>query len=134
MLGYPGETSEEIEETIRLSCALPLDWASYTITVALPGTDIHADLLESGQWEGHYWQEYSRQNFQGPPGYASRTLEAEELELLLKKAYRRFYLRPSTIGRKIVSRRLWRELPSVVGTGIELLRTHHDRHHERRTQ
>ncbi|MCD4749890.1 MAG: B12-binding domain-containing radical SAM protein, partial [Thermoanaerobaculales bacterium] len=50
MLGYPGETREEIEETIRLSCELPLDWASYTITIALPGTDIHSDLLESGQW------------------------------------------------------------------------------------
>ncbi len=122
MLGYPGETREEIEETIRLSCQLPLDWASYTITIALPGTDIHSDLLESGQWEGQYWREYSRQHFSGPPGYASRTLEAEELEALLRRAYRRFYLRPSTIGRKIVSRRLWRELPSVFGTGVELLK------------
>lgn len=122
MLGYPGETRDEIEETIRLSCELPLDWASYTITVALPGTDIHADLLESGQWEGQYWRDYARQQFSGPPGYASRSLEAVELEALLKKAYRRFYLRPSTIARKAVSGRLWRELPSIVGTGAALLR------------
>ncbi|MCD4749045.1 MAG: hypothetical protein K8R59_06705, partial [Thermoanaerobaculales bacterium] len=111
---------EEIEETIRLSCELPLDWASYTITIALPGTDIHSDLLESGQWEGQYWRDYSLQRFSGPPGYASRTLQAEELEVLLRRAYRRFYLRPVFMVGKAVNRRLWRQLPCTLATAAGL--------------
>jgi len=121
MLGYPGESRGEIAETIRLSLDLPLDWASYTITTALPGTGIHQDLLESGECEGDYWRDYSLQRFGGPPGYASTEIGADELESLLRTAYRRFYLRPSAIASKLTSARLWRELPSIAGATAEIL-------------
>ncbi len=121
MLGYPGETREEVEETIRLSCELPLDWASYTVTLALPGTEIHREALSSGRAATDYWREYSLGRVGGPPAYASTELEASELESLLRQAYRRFYLRPTTVARKLASRRLWRQLPSTLATLAELL-------------
>jgi radical SAM superfamily enzyme YgiQ (UPF0313 family) len=121
MLGYPGETRDEIEETIRLSIELPLDWASYTITSTLPGTDIYRDALAAGRYQEEYWQQYSQQHFSGPPGYASNELDERELEAALKRAYRRFYLRPALIAGKVASRRLWKQLPSTVATALGIL-------------
>ncbi len=121
MLGYPSETREEMEETIRAACDLPLDWASFTITSALPGTDIYTDARETGRYTEDYWREYSLQNFSGPPGYASTDFTDEELETILKRAYRRFYLRPRSTLAKVANRRLWRRLPSTLMTGMEIL-------------
>jgi radical SAM superfamily enzyme YgiQ (UPF0313 family) len=122
MLGYPSETREEMDETIRLARELPLDWASFTITTALPGTDIYRDALEQGRYPEDYWREYSLQRFSGPPGYAATAFSEDELEAMLRRAYRRFYLRPSLIAGKAFSRRLWRQLPATVATAVEILR------------
>jgi anaerobic magnesium-protoporphyrin IX monomethyl ester cyclase len=121
MLGYPGETREEVEETIRLATELPLDWASFTVTTDLPGTDLYRAALAGGRYPGDYWREYSLQRCSGPPGYASSELTAAELEALLARAYRRFYLRPTAIAAKLANRRLWRQLPSILGTTVEIL-------------
>jgi radical SAM superfamily enzyme YgiQ (UPF0313 family) len=111
MLGYPSETHEEMQETIRMACELPLDWASFTITSALPGTDIYTDARATGRYTEDYWREYSLQHFSGPPGYASTDFTDDELEAVLKRAYRRFYLRPGSTFAKATNRRLWRRLP-----------------------
>jgi len=116
MLGYPGETRSEVEETIRVSLDLPLDWASYTITLALPATDLYREALASGRLATDYWRDYSLGRVTGPPGYASTELAGAELEALLRQAYRRFYLRLATVARKLASPRLWRQLPSTLGT------------------
>jgi radical SAM superfamily enzyme YgiQ (UPF0313 family) len=121
MLGYPGETRAEVEETIRLSAELPLDWASYTVAVALPATDLYREALESGRYRDDYWRDYTLQRPVGPPGYASPDLGAEELEAALARAYRSFYLRPRAVAGKLTSARLWRQLPTTIGTAVGLL-------------
>ena len=121
MLGYPTETRQEMDETIRTACELPLDWASFTITSALPGTDIYTDSRENGRYTEDYWREYSLQRFSGPPGYASTDFTDDELEAVLSSAYRRFYLRPGSTLAKVTNRRLWRRLPTTLSTGFEIL-------------
>jgi len=117
MIGYPGETPEEIEETIRLSLDLPLDWASYTITQPAPGTDIYRDAVASGHISGDYWRDYTLLRISEPlPYFTSERLSTERLESLLRQAYRRFYLRPRVVAGKLTSRRLIREFPSLSRT------------------
>jgi len=114
MLGYPGETRDEIEQTLQLSQDLPLDWASFTITTPLPGTGIYEDLVRGGESGGDYWRDYSQGRVSEPPGYfTSDGLTAADLEGLLSEAYRRFYLRPSLLRRKAGTPRLWKALPSI---------------------
>ncbi len=121
MLGFPGETREEIERTIDLACSLPLDWASFTITQPAPCTGIYLDALADGTFERDYWREYTLGIAADPPGYfTSPGLDTAELERLLRRAYRRFYLRPSLVVRKAASARLWRELPSSLRTMAEI--------------
>ena len=117
MLGYPGETADEMEQTIQLSLDLPLDWASYTLTLALPGTGIYEDALEQGVIPHDYWREYTLGRVHEHPGYfTSAGLDERQLEALLAGAYRRFYLRPHILGRNSMSPSLWRELPTALRT------------------
>ena len=121
MIGFPGETREEIEETIRVARDLPLDWASFTITQPAPGTDIYQTALEEGLYKRDYWRDYTLGVVEEPLGYfTSEGLSTPELEALLHKAYRSFYMRPSMILSKMRNRRLWREIPSTARTMAEI--------------
>lgn len=119
MLGYPGETRAEIEETIRAAVELPLDWASFTITTPAPGTEVYREALASGRIARDYWLDYTRLRAGRSPGYftsEAEGLDARALEALLGRAYRAFYLRPALLARKLTDGRLWRQLPSILGT------------------
>ena len=48
LIGYPGETEEEIEVTISFARELPLDLASFLITMPLPGSPLWDDYQEKG--------------------------------------------------------------------------------------
>ena len=120
MLGYPGESREEMEQTISLARELPLDWASFSITQPLPRTGIHEDMLARGDAQDDYWRDYTLLKVSRPPGYfESEGLDAGQLEALLHQAYRGFYLRPSALGPKLRNPRLWKELPSIASTLLE---------------
>ncbi len=117
LLGYPGETRDEIDQTIALACDLPLDWASFTVTTPLPRIGITEDALADGRMAADYWREYTLGRVGEPPGcFTTDELSADDLDSLLQQAYRRFYLRPSLLGRKARTVRLWREMPSIART------------------
>ncbi|HYZ02769.1 MAG TPA: radical SAM protein [Candidatus Binatia bacterium] len=53
MVGYLGETQESLEQTVRFSSHLPLDYVSYTIAYPLPGTSFYDQVSERrqhGEW------------------------------------------------------------------------------------
>ena len=121
MIGYPGETLEEIERTIRLSLELPLDWASYTITAPHPGTDIYYEGLKSGRFPHDYWEKYTLGQESEPIGYfTSEQYDKKKLERFLKSAYRRFYFRPGQVVKLATNPRLWREFPQILRTLFEI--------------
>jgi radical SAM superfamily enzyme YgiQ (UPF0313 family) len=98
MLGYPGETRGEVEETLAFSRRLPLDWASYTVTVPSPRTPLQQEAEDAGLLDADFWDRYMA-------GETARTLptlgspECDTAYLLKAKqhAYLRFYLRPGTL-------------------------------------
>jgi radical SAM superfamily enzyme YgiQ (UPF0313 family) len=115
MIGYPGETRQEIRQTIRFSRTLDLDWASFSITTPAAGADIYRDALDSGRFPSDYWRDYTLDRADGPPEYfTSGELSVADLKRHLRKAYGGFYLRPRLIFRKLISRRLWRSLGETV--------------------
>jgi anaerobic magnesium-protoporphyrin IX monomethyl ester cyclase len=48
ILGYPGEALSEMDETIRLSIRLKLDFAQFSLLTPYPGTPIFDDLRSKG--------------------------------------------------------------------------------------
>ena len=49
ILGFPGETREQMQETIDFSASLPLDWTIFNIAEPLVGTEMYEQLMEGGQ-------------------------------------------------------------------------------------
>jgi radical SAM superfamily enzyme YgiQ (UPF0313 family) len=117
MLGFPGETEAEIERTVALAATLPLDWASFTVAVAQPGTEIYRDALRRGRYPSDVWRDFALGKIAAPPAcLASEEIGADRLAALLRSAYRRFYLRPRRIVAKLADRRLWRAVPATLRT------------------
>jgi radical SAM superfamily enzyme YgiQ (UPF0313 family) len=95
MLGFPGETRAEMEETIRFAVHSRLTIASIHSVIPLPATPLwdlvtetHPGLLDTATLYDF--------EFTGKPLAA---VDADEFQAIFTRAFRRFYFRP---------RRLWR--------------------------
>jgi anaerobic magnesium-protoporphyrin IX monomethyl ester cyclase len=54
IVGYPGETSETIHDTVNFASALPLDYLSFTMPYPIPGTPLYdrvKNRIISNEWE-----------------------------------------------------------------------------------
>ncbi len=91
VMGFPGETKEEIEKTIRFSLELPLIRANYFTFLPLPGTTMYREMQESGEINHVDWHNFY---FMRAP-YAPKGMTSAELRSLQKSAFIRFFLRPS---------------------------------------
>ncbi len=101
MLGYPGESREEIEATVKLSRRLPLNWASYTITIPNPKTLLQEQAVEEGLLSPDFWSDYVAGRNDGTiPFLSSPECPVEYLTAVKRNAYLRFYLRPQTLARQ----------------------------------
>ena len=90
MLGFPGETREEMEETIRFALRLPLRRASFANFQPFPGCEEFALLRERGEipreWDAFLPTLQSTT-------YAPAGVGLVELRRLRKRALRKFYFR-----------------------------------------
>lgn len=113
MLGYPGEKMEQMIKTIEFAKELDPDFVQFGITALFPQTKIYKDALEDGFLKEDFWREASKNPREDiVPPLASRDYTREELESILNLAYRRFYLRPKYILKRL----------SKVGTFAEFRR------------
>lgn len=96
IIGYPGETAPDIEESLDFFFSLPLDSMAIVNLVPFPGTEAREVCeregwltAEAGNWD-HYF--FSLNN----PHVLIDTplLPRQEVIRLIRKAYRRMYLRP----------------------------------------
>jgi anaerobic magnesium-protoporphyrin IX monomethyl ester cyclase len=54
IVGYPGENSETIHDTVNFASALPLDYLSFTMPYPIPGTPLYERVknrIISNDWE-----------------------------------------------------------------------------------
>ena len=98
ILGFPGETVEEMRETIKLSLELPLLRANFFTFLPLPMTPVTLRLIEDGELEH---MDVDGLIFQKVP-YAPKGVTREQLRSLQREAFLRFYLRPKTMIRNIM--------------------------------
>lgn len=92
MIGFPTETKEEIENTIKFALELPLTRAQFTKATPLPGTDIYTLWREEySKGKDIDWSTFNYYEFTADWS----DISAEELAKLQKLGHMRFYLRPS---------------------------------------
>ena len=102
MLGSPGETGETMDATIKWAVKLNPDYAQFSITTALPGSEL---------WEQRQFNSYAM----GGLGNGLCDLSAKDLNNALFQAYEGFYVRPRYMlrqGKRALTS--WDELRSTL--------------------
>jgi len=91
IIGYPGETREEIEETIRFSKRLKLHEAAFTCYIPMPGTTTFNYIVEHENFPKDF--DFTLLNTD-QVNYSPKGITKKELLQLKRKALLFFYLRP----------------------------------------
>ncbi len=111
MIGSPGESRSEIEETIRFACLLDLDFVSFSTTVPYPATELYETALKTGEIKSDYWRDFARNPREDfVPQLCNEYVSDEELFRLTKSAYRRYYFRWNYIYGKLKALRSFSQL------------------------
>ncbi|MDD4953555.1 MAG: radical SAM protein [Candidatus Omnitrophica bacterium] len=96
MIGSPGETREDILNSIDFAIKLDADYAHFSICTPYPDTRLYNIAMDEGVVENDYWREFA-----SSPGddfatrFWTKELSSGELVSLQNYANKRFYLRPS---------------------------------------
>lgn len=121
MLALPSETKEESEQTIKFALELDSDYVLFNLTVpywAGPRfRDLalqHGTILKANNGKSELFDN---------PTYVPFGRTSEELKKIVKKAYRRFYFRPSYILNKlfIIKELPLRKVIILIWTGLKVL-------------
>ena len=121
LIGLPGETPELARKTVRNAIDLDPDYAQFTLVCPYPGTKL-AKEIEEGKW-GKFvsrdLEEYQCWNVTWLPfGYNS----IKELKNMERYAFRKFYLRPSYIFKRIMKIRSFEDVKRYFKGGKALVR------------
>jgi radical SAM superfamily enzyme YgiQ (UPF0313 family) len=99
MVGLPGETVEDMRETIRFAKRLDPDYATFSVTVPYAGTEMYEDGLKQGVIPVDYWLEFAKRptaNFV-VPYFWEEHLDKRQLLNIRDEATRAFYFRPKYV-------------------------------------
>ncbi|MBS3064440.1 MAG: radical SAM protein, partial [DPANN group archaeon] len=97
MLGLPGETPEKARNTIKFAIELDPDYAQFSITTPYPGTELYKTIDLWGILNENFDNFHNWSPVFIPKGYKN----SEELQAMQREAFRRFYLRPKYIARRL---------------------------------
>jgi anaerobic magnesium-protoporphyrin IX monomethyl ester cyclase len=97
MFGIPGETFEEGLQTIEFAVALNPDMANFHAITPFPGTYLHDNIDRFGT----VTDELSDFTYQGA-AFIPHTMTRDDIHKLRQIAFRKFYLRPSFLFRKLL--------------------------------
>lgn len=120
MVGNPGETRETVEQTIRFSQELDLDYAQFSKVTPMPATELYTMFLkETGR---DFWREYILdENVDQALPRPGTSLSDKEVLDLTREAYLRFYYRPGYMLKALMRMKSGEELKRSARTAWEML-------------
>lgn len=121
MIGNPNETLEDILKTYEVMKELKPDYVHLTILTPFPGTEIYSNAIEKSVIEKDVWQEFAKHpsNDFIPPHWGE-VFTREELNDLLIKGYKSFYIRPSYVFKRIMDVRSFKELRKKASAALKV--------------
>lgn len=124
MLGLPGETIEDMRETIRFAKRLDPDYATFSVTVPYAGTEMYAEGIKQGVIPADYWLEFAKHptpNFVIPHFWEEHLNKRQLLEIR-DEATRGFYFRPKYVFRQLRQARSFGEIRRKGSMALGLLK------------
>ena len=121
LVGLPGETPELAKKTIQTAIELDPDYAQFTVCCPYPGTKL-ADEIHEGKWGKfitHDLKDYQMWSVTWLPfGYNN----AKELKNMERYAFRKFYLRPRYVIKRILKIRSFEDIKRYFKGGTALIK------------
>ncbi len=115
MFGIPGETYEEGLATIDFAVKLNPDMANFHAITPFPGTYLYDNLERFGSISG----DLTDFTYQGA-AFIPKTMTREDIQKLRQTAFRRFYLRPSFMLKKLLDLRTMNDVRSVFKSAVSI--------------
>jgi len=103
ILGYPGETLDDVQQSLDFFLGLPLDSMAIVNLVPFPGTEARETCEREG-WltdAARDWDSYYFAISRPIPLIETPSLSAQQLIAAVRRAYRRMYLRPRWLWRSL---------------------------------
>jgi len=120
MFGFPYDTRETVEQTIRFAKELSPDQVQFSISMCYPGTSLYEYAKESGLLIAKSYKEFDMTH---GPVVKTLDMERDELEHILAKAYREFYFRPGFILQTMLNMKDMDEIKRVLRSLRSLIKT-----------
>jgi len=118
IIGLPGDDVSTISSTIDLALELDSDFATFALPMPQLGTRLGEEVLG----DPDQVSSLPTMDDVSPPSYTVTNLSPEELWRLKKRAYRRFYFRPSYVARRIAGLSSVREFALHARAALALVR------------
>jgi radical SAM superfamily enzyme YgiQ (UPF0313 family) len=99
MFGAPGETMESALRTVEFAKSLPMDTVQFSGICAYPGSEIYHWARNNGSLVPNTWREWVDENWEQVTVLNYPELSKEEIDRLIDRALKEFYLRPKQILR-----------------------------------
>lgn len=112
IVGTPGETIESLNNTLNFAIEMNLDYAHFNKFVPLPGTEIYRKLIDQG-----YAFDFSKGSSilnHGALLYVPDALTPQQFRDWLDSAFKKFYLRPKYIIKRLLSMRSFAQLKGQI--------------------
>lgn len=98
MFGFPVDTRETMEKTLKLMKELNPDLMQASIPMPYPGTRMYEQVKEAGQLDFNSWEDFDMTH---GPVVKINGITKEEMKGILSRVYKEFYLRPRFIFQAI---------------------------------
>jgi anaerobic magnesium-protoporphyrin IX monomethyl ester cyclase len=99
MFGAPGETKESALKTIEFAKSLPVDTVQFSGICAYPGSEIYQWASEKGFLVPRTWREWVDKDWEQVTVLSYPELDKDEIDRLIDRGLREFYLRPKQVIR-----------------------------------
>jgi anaerobic magnesium-protoporphyrin IX monomethyl ester cyclase len=120
MFGFPYDSRETVEQTIRFAKQLSPDQVQFSINMCYPGTSLYEYAKDHALLLAKSFKEF---DMTYGPVVKTVDMERSELEHILARAYREFYFRPGFVLQTLLNmtdldeiQRVWRSLKSLLRT------------------
>lgn len=117
LLGFPGETKEEMRMTLDLAKALPIKRAHFSNFLPLPGSQATTVLLETGEIEKPDWR---RLCYSEVP-YSPKGVSKKELKAFQRRAFLEFHLRPRILFKMLSEIKSPNHLLSIIRRSVDYI-------------
>ena len=103
MLGFPGETRENIYETYKLCLRLKPTILGFHLITLMPGADIYNQAIKEKKIPSNIWDQYAKGLIKDQPAYVPDGISLNELKGIQKDVYHKYYFRFEYLFSRFIS-------------------------------